>query len=138
MAVFLFVFVIHLSFMMSGRTYLVQDAYALAFRASMLPEKEDAAGFVAGAAGTQTGHKYFGQTKPETEVSADGKYIVVRLKNKTNRKAFDLAPQADWETKGGARAIRVDITKRIRRIDRLADMAAMALQKAGATDGQGN
>lgn len=138
LAVFLFVFVIHLAFMMSGGTYLVQDAYTLAFRASMTSEDADAAGVVASAAPAQTDHKYFGNTKPEAETSTDGKHVLVKLKMKTNRTAFDLAGTPDWKTSFSARAIRVDITKRIRKIDRIADLAKKALTGTGAAGGAGN
>lgn len=138
MAIFLFVFVIHFSFMMSGRTYLTQDAYTLAFRASMTGEEEDVSGIVSNALQTQTAHRYFGNTKPEAETGTDGKHVLVTLRIKTNRRAFDLARGTYWENESSARAIRVDITKRIRKIDRLADLAKMALQKNGARTGTGN
>lgn len=138
LAVFLFVFVIHFSFMLSGGAYLEQDAYVLTFRASMTKEEEDAAAFVSGIAAAQTNHKYFGNTKPQVETTTDGKHVVVKLRMKTNRRAFDLAGTADWETVFSGRAIRVDITKRIRKIDRIADLAKMALQQSGATGGAGN
>ena len=137
LAVFLFVFVIHLSFMMSGRAYLAQDAYVLAFRASMLQEKDDAAGLVAGMAANQVRHKYFGNTQPQTETGTQGKYVVVKVRTKTARSAFDLAPGTDWEMVTGARAIRIDITKRIRKMDRIADMAQLALKGKGAVNASG-
>ena len=138
MAVFLFVFVIHFSVMMSGRTYLSQDAYALAFRASMTGEEEDAAGFVASVLQTQTNHKYFGNTAPRAETGTDGKYVTVKLHMKTNRQAFDLAPGDEWKNESTARAIRVDITKRIRKIDRISDLAKMAVSESGAKQGADN
>ena len=138
LAVFLFVFVIHVSFMMSGGTYLSQDAYILAFRASMTNEEEDAASAVSALAPAQTNHKYFGNTKPEAETVTDGNHVLVKLRIRTNRRAFDLAGNAQWETAFSARAIRVDITKRIRKIDRIADLAKMALQDNVVKSNDGN
>ena len=132
MAIFLFVFVIHFSFMMSGRTYLAQDAYSLAFRASMTREEEDAAGFANSVLSAQTRHRYFGNTLPEAETGTDGKHVIVKLRMKTTRRAFDLAPDTEWEHEHAARAIRIDITKRIRTIDRIADLAKLALQRNDA------
>lgn len=137
LAIFLFVFVIHFAFMMSGRTYLAQDAYTLAFRASMTKEEEDAAGFVASVLPEQVSHRYFGNTKPDVETVTDGKHVLVKLRMQTNRRAYDLAPGTVWTNESAARAIRIDITKRIRKIDRIADLAKAALQTGGARQGTG-
>ena len=129
-AFFLFAFVIHLSFLMSGRAYLTEDAYALAFRASMLGEDEDAEAFIASVFAEQTKHKYFGNGTPALSTRVQGHDVIVELKTGTNRRAFDLANASPWESVSGARAIRIDVTKRIRRIDRIADIAASLLQKS--------
>ena len=134
-AFFLIVFVIHVAFLMYGRCLMVPDAYLPVMRAGYLGEDEDVISFVMSQTSFQTGGKYFGNRVPVYTASKDGKYIVAETKSETNRRAFDLANAGTWETKAGARAIHIDVPKRIRRIDRIADIAALALR---GKDGKGN
>ena len=135
-AVFLLMFVAHLAFLMSGRTYLAQDAYILAFRASLLQEEDDAAAFVSSVLSRQVSHKYAGNDAPNAETGTEGKQVVVKLKTRTHRRAFDLADYTPWEQESAAAAYRVDVTKRIRRIDRIADIACMALKELQSNEGR--
>ena len=134
-AFFLIAFIIHAAFLMYGRCLMVPDAYLPAMRAGYLSEDEDAVAFVMSQISFQTGGKYFGSRVPVYSASKDGKHIVVETKSETNRKAFDLANADAWRMKAGARAIHIDVPKRIRRIDRIADIAMLALR---GKDGKGN
>lgn len=135
-AFFLIAFVIHVAFLMYGRCLMVPDAYLPVMRAGYLGEDEDVISFVMSQTSFQTGGKYFGNRVPVYTVSKDGKYIVAETKSETNRRAFDLANAGTWEITAGARAVHIDVPKRIRRIDRVADIALLALRgKDGKKNG---
>lgn len=131
MAFFLLVFIIHMSFYLYGRCILTQDTYLLAFRASILKEGEDRAGYVSETAPAQFKERYFGNTAPEVSASTTEKAVYVKAETSALRKAFDLADTAAWDTQGSTKAAILNAPAHIRRVKRLKDLAEFALQRKG-------
>ena len=131
LACFLFAGIIHLSFWMYGRALLAQDSYLLALRASLIKTEEDAGAYVAERYAAQVKGRYFGNKKPEISGAEEGDNVKVKGKTETNHSARNLLWKEEWHINSRARAIDIDVPARIRKIDRIADLGKMALEKTG-------
>ncbi len=126
---FVMVLIIHFALYLYGRCILSQDVYLLAFRASVADEKEigtDRASYLQGIAGAQFGRKYFGNRIPVLDVEASDSEIRVRGETEASHRAMSgsgLMPLGSWTHGAGARAEITDQPARIRRIDRIGDVA---------------
>ena len=126
---FVMVLIIHFTFYLYGRCILSQDVYLLAFRASVADEEDigtDRVSYLQGIAGAQFGRKYFGNQIPNLSVEASDSEIRVRGETEASHRAMsgsDLMPWGSWTHGAGARAEIVDPAGRIRRIDRIGDVA---------------
>ncbi|MBQ3790594.1 MAG: hypothetical protein II800_06655 [Lachnospiraceae bacterium] len=133
---FVMVLIIHFAFYLYGRCILSQDVYLLAFRASVADEEDigmDRASYLQGIAGAQFGRKYFGNRIPTLQVEASDSEIRVRGETEASHRAMSgssLMPRGSWTHGAGARAEVVDPAARIRRIDRIGDIAKGALKDA--------
>ena len=136
---FLFVLVIHLAFYYYGRCLAVQDSYLIALRGGLLRDGEDRVSFMYGNASWQFGEKYFGNGTPQADCTAVKDEVRVSAETETNRSAFDLVPSDPWTYTGSAAAMDINIPLRIRKAQRIADIAQMGLryvkEKTGGQNG---
>ncbi len=131
MVVCVIVLIISFSYYLYGRCIISQDAYILAFRASLESRQgTDAAGFVSGAASSVAGRKYFGSSFPGFETSTLGKEITVTGKAQANHAAmgrYFLKPREGWDYSARASAEIRSYSSHIRRIKRLSDLGSEIL-----------
>ena len=120
---FLFVLVIHLSFYFYGRCVAVQDAYLITLRAGLLRDGADKIGFMNTNSMWQLGEKYFGNQAPAVRPEIIKDEVKIEIESETNRSAFDLAGTDRWNCGGSATAMDINIPLRIRKADRIADIA---------------
>ncbi len=138
---FVMVLLIHFTFYLYGRCILSQDTYLIAFRASILRGEaaEDRTGYIEGIAGTQFGNKYFGHRIPSLEIEAGDKEVVLHAETEASHRAMsasDLMPVGSWVHGAGARAEIIDPAARIRRIDRIGDVAKGLYESAKDKGGE--
>ncbi|MCR5675563.1 MAG: hypothetical protein K6G16_07640 [Lachnospiraceae bacterium] len=126
---FVMVLLIHFLFYLYGRCILSQDVYLLAFRTSMLNEEEagtDRKAYLQGIADAQFGRKYFGNRRPVLDLEVTADEVHLHAETEASHRAMnwmDLMPVGSWVHGAGARAEIVDPAARIRRIDRIGDVA---------------
>lgn len=126
---FIMVLLIHFAFFLYGRCLLSQDTYLLAFRASIVNEEElgtDRASYVQEIAEAQFGEKYLGNYRPRAEAAVDGDQVRVESESEGTHRTMSgssLMPRGSWTYMTAARAEIIDPAGRIRRIDRMADVA---------------
>ena len=118
--------VIYFSFYLYGRCILSQDAYRLAFGASL--EKDDAlspGAYLEEHMGTVIGRKYFGSFLPSFEATEEGKEITIMAQDTARHGAmgrYFLKPREGWEYGAKARARKRDYSRHIRKLKRLKDL----------------
>ena len=128
MVICVFSLLIYFSYYLYGRCVLSQDAYILAFRASVEKSgqwKDDPVGYVNQKAAGKAGSKYFGSSFPRFEASASGKEIRVRGYSTARHSAmgrYFLKPRGSWDYEAAGVAKRREYTKHIRRATRLRDL----------------
>ena len=127
---FLLACIIHMVFLEYGRCLLVQDAYVVAFRASLLEEGEDRAAFATENGAWQFSGRYFGNGTPELSVHASGRDVTVGLQTQTRRSGFDLTSSEVWNSAVSMRARFYDMPTRMRKIARIADIVRTGLRRA--------
>ena len=121
--------IILFTYYLYGRCVLSQDAYILAFRASVDKDRYDAApeSTVNAKKDRVVGKKYFGSTKPQFHVTtgASGKEIKVEADARIRAGAmgdYFLKPRSGWEFNAGQKAKCLEQVKHIRRMTRLKDI----------------
>ena len=123
------VLLIHFAYFLYGRCLLSQDTYLLAFRASIVDEDKlgtDRVSYVQEIADAQFGGKYLGNHRPRAEAEVNGEEVCVESESEATHRTMSgssLMPQGSWTYRTGARAEIIDPAARIRRIDRIADVA---------------
>ncbi len=128
MVICVFALLIYFSFYLYGRCTLSQDAYVLAFRASVEKSKEwkdDPAGYVDQKAAKQAGSKYFGSSFPRFDTNTQGKEIWVKGRSKARHAAmgrYFLKPRGSWEYEAEGIAKRRNYPGHIRMATRLKDL----------------
>ncbi len=132
MAVFIMAFLIYCAFLLYGRCIMAQDAYTLAQRASRQNGLNDPTGYVQEQANELFGSRYFGNSLPLVEAWKSGNYIHVRLKCDTEHRVMgisDIVPGKGWSSAFETKAEVTDPPSRIRRMQRISDIAAGALSR---------
>ncbi len=128
MVICVFSLLIYFSYYLYGRCILSQDAYILAFRASVEKTaqwKDDPAGYVAHKAALVTGSKYFGSSSPVFAAEVSGKKIRVKGQAMAHHSAmgrYFLKPSGSWEYEAAGAAKRRDYAGHIRTATRLRDL----------------
>ena len=126
---FVMALLIHFTFYLYGRCILSQDAYTLAFRASVAPDEDtggDRRSYLESIADHVLGSKYFGNSYPTMEADVSGEAVRVVLTTEASHRAMSgsaLMPDGSWVHYAGARAEVTDPSARIRKIDRVGDIA---------------
>ena len=133
---FLLACIIHLVFLEYSRCLLIQDAYVVAFRASLLEEGEDRAAFATENAAWQFSGRYFGNRTPEVSAGASGRDVTVELKTETRRSGFDLTGSEAWTSGVSMGARFYDMPSHIRKIARIADLVRAGVRKVTSESGQ--
>ncbi len=122
------VLLLYFAYYLYGRCILSQDAYILAFRASVEKNecyKENSKAYVMDKAEEKAGRKYFGSVAPKFDAVPYGSEIEVKGHGVTRHAAmgsYFLKPQNGWDYEGSARAKRRDYSGHIRRCMRLKDI----------------
>ena len=120
--------ILYFSLYLYGRCVLSQDAYILAFRASMEKAeefKDDPKAYVLEKATEKAGKKYFGSYFPSFEAEVRGKEITVRGHSEKKHRAmgdFFLKPKSGWDYEAFGRAKKYEYSKHARRCMRLKDI----------------
>ena len=128
MALCSIVLLIYFAFFLYGRCLLTQDAYILAFRATIRnsPEWEDnPASYVEAHATDVLGKKYFGNRKPSVSGRFYGREVTVEGESQTRHTAmgrYFLKPKEGWNYYVSMTARKREVTKHIRRFKRLKDI----------------
>lgn len=128
MVLCVFALLIYFSYYLYGRCILSQDAYVLAFRASVENSsqwKDDPAGYVAQKAARQAGSKYFGSSFPSFDTSIQGKEIRVKGRSRARHAAmgrYFLKPKGSWDYEAEGKAKRRNYSGHIRMATRLKDL----------------
>jgi len=126
---------IFFSYYLYGRCILSQDAYILAFRASIDAQRygKEPESTVCAKKEKVLGNKYFGSTKPEIHVESRnaGKEIKVYASARVRAGAmgnYFLKPKSGWEFNAGKKAKCLEQVKHIRRVTRLKDIGKRTLE----------
>ena len=136
---FLLACIIHMVFLEYGRCLLVQDAYVVALRASLLEEDRDRAAFAAENGAWQVKGRYFGNVTPSVSAEERGNDVTVRLSTSAVRSGFDLTDTSSWTSETSMRARYYHMPKHMRRVARIADLARAGLNRAaGESDRKNN
>ncbi len=118
--------IIYFSFYLYGRCVISQDAYILAFRASLAWDDDTSPGlYVEEHSGTVAGKKYFGSSFPGFDTEVSGKEITVEGGSEAKHSAmgrYFLKPQEGWGFAGGGQAKKRRYAEHIRRLTRLKDI----------------
>ena len=128
MVICTFALLIYFSFYLYGRCILSQDAYILAFRASVEKSEEyrnDPVSYVNNKAAEKAGNKYFGSDFPRFDATKRGKEVRVHGSSTARHAAmggYFLKPSGSWEYEAAGRAKRRDYSTHIRRAIRLKDL----------------
>ncbi len=115
--IFLFVFLIYLSFYSYDKCILFQDSYAVCFRGSAQKDESMAAPYINAHIREQFGKKYFGVGKVEGIVNAEGKTVSVTGECQVKvpiRSAFTMYGRSGWSIRTQARAQIINPTKMLR------------------------
>ena len=136
MVICVFALLIYFSYYLYGRCILSQDAYILAFRASIADEElyGSAENYVGEKASFVAGKKYFGSTNPRFEARASGKEIRVHAYSEARHSAmgrYFLKPQTGWEYEAAGRAKRFEYAEHIRKFTRLRDLGKEIMETIG-------
>lgn len=123
----------YFSFYLYSRCILSQDAYILAFRASIENSenwKDDPAAYVAAKKEAVMGEKYFGSETPTFETQVNGDTIRVHGQGQARHSAmgaYFLKPKDGWEYEAAGRATRREYAAHIRLLTRLRDIGDMMI-----------
>ncbi len=126
---FVMALLIHFTFYLYGRCILSQDTYLLAFRTSVASERDtggDRESYLLSLADAVFGSKYFANDYPSVEVGISADAVRVISTTEASHRAMSgssLMPAGSWVHYAGARAEIIDPSARIRRIDRVGDIA---------------
>ncbi len=116
--IFLFVFLIYISFYLYDKCVLFQDAYTVCFRGSIQKEENSALNYIQEHIEEQFGRKYFGVGKVEKSVRQSGKevYVYGECHVKMPFSHFlVLANKDGWHIQTNAKAEIINPTKVIRK-----------------------
>ena len=128
MVICILVLLIYFTYYLYGRCIISEDAYVLAFRASVSDKggaEYDPEGYVQEKAEVVAGNKYFGSLKPSFEAQALGKEIRVVGKSETRHRAmgrYFLKPSGSWGYEAAGKAKNRKYAKHIRTLTRLKDL----------------
>ncbi|MBE5828798.1 MAG: pilus assembly protein [Butyrivibrio sp.] len=128
MVICILVLLIYFSYYLYGRCIISEDAYILAFRASVSDKggtSYDPEGYVAEKASEVAGKKYFGNQKPVFEPQVNGKDVRVVGRSNTRHRAmggYFLKPKGSWGFEAAGRATKRKYTRHIRLFTRLSDL----------------
>lgn len=116
--IFLFVFLIYMSFYLYDKCVLFQDAYAVCFRGSIQKEENGALNYIDSHMETQFGRKYFGVGSLETRAAQSGKEV--RVYGACSIKIpfhhfLTMAAKSGWQIQTEARAQIINPTRVIRK-----------------------
>ncbi len=118
--------IIYFSFYLYGRCVISQDAYILAFRASLAWDDDTSpAEYVEEHSGAIAGKKYFGSSFPEFETAISGKEIMVEGGSEAKHSAmgrYFLKPSEGWDFARGGQAKKRRYAEHIRSLTRLRDI----------------
>lgn len=130
--IFVFAFLINAAFLMYGRCLMIQDSYLLAFEASLKANSNDPDVYVREKAGQRLGKKYFGNDMPDVRVWKSGNHVYVGMKTVTHHKAIDwnnFLSDKSWEIEAQMHADIIDPPGKIRRMERIRDLAGAGTDK---------
>lgn len=125
MALCAIVLIIYFSFYLYGRCQLTQDAYIMAFRATVRDNAEGPVEYVAQRAPDILGKKYFGNNRPHISAAQRGKTVIVTGKSQAHHSAmgrYFLKPEAGWDYSVSMEATKRELPKHIRTMKRLRDL----------------
>lgn len=131
MVLVIFVLILYLGFFLYDRCLFSQDAYLLCFRGSILKEEEEIEEKVASMRAEQFGRKYFALDSQESEVSEDGKWIVMEGEASLAPAVFGraaLMPEGVWRISYRGKARKTDPVYQFRRYRRIRYLAQQVLQ----------
>lgn len=136
MIICVFALLIYFSYYLYGRCILSQDAYILAFRASVADEEiyGSPENYVYEKSSQVVGKKYFGSATPRFEVASSGKEIRVHGYSMARHSAmgrYFLKPQSGWEYEAAGRAKSFGYAEHIRKFTRLRDLGKEILETIG-------
>ena len=126
MVICVFALIIYFTNYVYARSILSQDAYILAFRAT-ISGRDDMAAIVSEKSQSVAGNKYFGNVEPSFAGKVRGKEIVVTGKTVTKHAAmgrYFLKPREGWNHETSARAKRREYAKHIRTVKRVRDIVS--------------
>lgn len=116
--IFIFVFLIYMSFYLYDKCVLFQDAYALCLRGSIQKEEDGAVNYINTHMSGQFGKKYFGTNNVQGSVERCGQeikvYAACNVKMPFNH-FMTMAKAGGWQIQTEARAKIINPTKVIRR-----------------------
>lgn len=133
-ALFIIVFLIHLSYFTYERAILTQDTYLLAFRASVYGRQQEtsADAYIGNTSAAQFDRKYLGSPLPEVTVEESGNSIRVHAQQEADHTAmawYEMMPEGAWIYQANAKVKAIHRGKHIRRIDRILDAGTALLQR---------
>lgn len=116
--VFIFIFLIYLSFYSYDKCVLFQDAYAVCFRGSIQKQEDMVVPYISGHIQEQFGRKYFGVGEVHGSVDKDGHTTSVIGECQVKvpiRNLFTMYDKAGWKIRTQAKAQIINPTKVIRK-----------------------
>ena len=116
--VFVFVFLIYLSFYSYDKCVLFQDAYAVCFRGSIQKQEDNVVSYISAHMKEQFGNKYFATSEVHGSVDRNGNtaYVTGECQVKVPiRAAFTMYGQSGWLIRTRARAQIINPTNIIRK-----------------------
>lgn len=116
--VFIYVFLIYLSFYSYDKCVLFQDAYAVCFRGSIQKQEDSVVPYISAHIQEQFGRKYFGVEKVYGTVDRDGHTTSVIGECQVKvpiRQFFTLHDKSGWKIRTQAKAQIINPTKIIRK-----------------------
>ena len=130
--IFIIAFLIYAAFLVYGRCIMVQDSYLLALEASLVPDINDPDTYVREKAVQRLGRKYFGNDLPEVHAWKKDNHIYVAMKTTTHHRAidgYDFLIDKSWEIESQMRADINDPSGKIRRMERIRDLAEAGISQ---------
>jgi hypothetical protein len=116
--VFIFVFLIYLSFYSYDKCVLFQDAYAVCFRGSIQKKEDMVVPYINAHIQEQFGKKYFGVGKVQGSVDKSGHVTSVTGECQVKvpiRESFTMYDRKEWTIRTQAKAQIINPTKVIRK-----------------------
>lgn len=124
--VFVFVFLIYLSFYSYDKCVLFQDAYAVCFRGSIQKQEDNVVSYISAHMKEQFGNKYFATSEVHGSVDRNGNAAHVTGECQVKvpiRAIFTMYDQPGWLIRTRARAQIVNPTHIIRKSRWIGNMA---------------